>query len=101
MLVSRSVCVTFAMRPALLVLPLDAAAQVVRLTFPVATTRVYATGLSRGWLFVHRLAAELLHRIATPRSKRRSLCRCEMHSGHADRNGRSGSCRSTGRPTKS
>lgn len=33
-------------------------------TLRVDTTRMYATGLSRGGFFVHRLAAELSHRLA-------------------------------------
>ncbi len=33
-------------------------------TFRVDTTRLYATGLSRGGFFAHRLAAELSHRLA-------------------------------------
>jgi polyhydroxybutyrate depolymerase len=33
-------------------------------TLRVDTTRLYATGLSRGGFFVHRLAAELSHRLA-------------------------------------
>lgn len=42
-------------------------------TFRVDTTRLYATGLSRGGFFTHRLAAELSHRLAAIASVGASL----------------------------
>ncbi len=42
-------------------------------TFRVDTTRLYATGLSRGGFFTHRLAAELSHRLAAIASVGSSL----------------------------